>query len=134
MSGHGDLSPCYAMERFSGGMRMGIPHQTLINLYLRDCATSGKRLKLERSPCPQKVVAWHPLDSDSGIVRAGEPRTCLVRGWNVPAASLSDLRMRVMPAFSTRQPLQSSACGYRLTAFLYLAAGLPNSQGAVAGA
>ncbi len=24
----------------------GIPYQTLINLYLRDCATSGKRLSL----------------------------------------------------------------------------------------
>ena len=24
-----------------------IPYQTLINLYLRDCATSGKHLKLE---------------------------------------------------------------------------------------
>ncbi len=28
----------------------GIPYQTLINLYLRDCATSGKKLSLR----------WHP--------------------------------------------------------------------------
>jgi uncharacterized protein (DUF4415 family) len=34
-----------------------IPYQTLINLYLRDCATSGKRLKLEWSPRPQRGVA-----------------------------------------------------------------------------
>ncbi len=26
---------------------VGIPYQTLINLYLRDCATSGKRPSLE---------------------------------------------------------------------------------------
>ena len=25
----------------------GIPYQTLINLYLRDCASSGRRLELE---------------------------------------------------------------------------------------
>ncbi len=29
---------------------MGIPYQTLINLYLRECASSGKRL----------VVTWRP--------------------------------------------------------------------------
>ena len=28
----------------------GIPYQTLINLYLRDCATSGKRLSLNWMP------------------------------------------------------------------------------------
>ena len=28
----------------------GIPYQTLINLYLRDCATSGKRLSLKWRP------------------------------------------------------------------------------------
>ncbi len=28
----------------------GIPYQTLINLYLRDCAASGRRLKM----------TWHP--------------------------------------------------------------------------
>jgi uncharacterized protein (DUF4415 family) len=26
---------------------LGIPYQTLINLYLRDCATSGRRPRLE---------------------------------------------------------------------------------------
>ena len=28
----------------------GIPYQTLINLYLRDCAASGKRLELNWRP------------------------------------------------------------------------------------
>ena len=28
----------------------GIPYQTLINLYLRDCAATGKRLALNRKP------------------------------------------------------------------------------------
>jgi uncharacterized protein (DUF4415 family) len=28
----------------------GIPYQTLINLYLRDCVASGKRLSLEWKP------------------------------------------------------------------------------------
>ena len=28
----------------------GIPYQTLINLYLRDCATSGKRLDISWKP------------------------------------------------------------------------------------
>ena len=28
----------------------GIPYQTLINLYLRDCAVSGKKLSLKWSP------------------------------------------------------------------------------------
>ena len=28
----------------------GVPYQTLINLYLRDCATSGKRLSLSWKP------------------------------------------------------------------------------------
>ncbi len=28
----------------------GIPYQTLINLYLRDCAASGKRLRLSWQP------------------------------------------------------------------------------------
>ena len=28
----------------------GIPYQTLINLYLRDCATSGKKLHLNWKP------------------------------------------------------------------------------------
>lgn len=29
------------------GERLGMPYQTLINMYLRDCAESGKELKLE---------------------------------------------------------------------------------------
>lgn len=28
----------------------GIPYQTLINLYLRDCATTGRRLNMEWKP------------------------------------------------------------------------------------
>lgn len=28
----------------------GIPYQTLINLYLRDCVTTGKKLSLEWKP------------------------------------------------------------------------------------
>lgn len=31
----------------------GIPYQTLINLYLRECATSRKRLDLSWRPAPQ---------------------------------------------------------------------------------
>lgn len=34
-----------------------IPYQTLINLYLRDCALSGKRLKLEWSARQKKGAA-----------------------------------------------------------------------------
>ncbi len=35
----------------------GIPYQTLINLYLRDCAASGKKLALEwRPPRPGKAA------------------------------------------------------------------------------
>jgi predicted DNA binding CopG/RHH family protein len=30
----------------------GVPYQTLINPYLRDCATSGKRLSLSWKPAP----------------------------------------------------------------------------------
>ena len=26
---------------------MGVPYQTLINLYLRDCATTGRKLKVQ---------------------------------------------------------------------------------------
>ena len=28
----------------------GIPYQTLINLYLRDCATSGRKLEMDWKP------------------------------------------------------------------------------------
>ena len=28
----------------------GIPYQTLINLYLRDCATSGRKLRIQWKP------------------------------------------------------------------------------------
>ena len=35
----------------------GIPYQTLINLYLRDCAASGKRLQLQWRPRPEKGAA-----------------------------------------------------------------------------
>jgi uncharacterized protein (DUF4415 family) len=32
------------------GERLGMPYQTLINLYLRDCAQSKKELRLQWSP------------------------------------------------------------------------------------
>jgi uncharacterized protein (DUF4415 family) len=32
------------------GERMGMPYQTLINLYLRDCAESRKELRLQWRP------------------------------------------------------------------------------------
>ncbi len=35
----------------------GIPYQTLINLYLKDCAASGKRLQLSWRPATEKGVA-----------------------------------------------------------------------------
>jgi uncharacterized protein (DUF4415 family) len=31
---------------------MGIPYQTLINIYLRECAASGKRLSVKWRPAP----------------------------------------------------------------------------------
>ena len=35
----------------------GVPYQTLINLYLRDCAATGKRLQLHWRPAPAKGAA-----------------------------------------------------------------------------
>ncbi len=35
----------------------GIPYQTLINLYLRDCAGSGRRLSLDWKPRKSKGAA-----------------------------------------------------------------------------
>lgn len=35
----------------------GIPYQTLINLYLRDCATTGKRLTLAWRPAAERSSA-----------------------------------------------------------------------------
>ena len=35
----------------------GIPYQTLINLYLRDCATSKKKLRLQWKPRDEKGAA-----------------------------------------------------------------------------
>ncbi|MDH3459237.1 MAG: BrnA antitoxin family protein [Gemmatimonadota bacterium] len=35
----------------------GIPYQTLINLYLRDCASSGRRLSLDWKPRKSKGAA-----------------------------------------------------------------------------
>jgi uncharacterized protein (DUF4415 family) len=32
------------------GERLGMPYQTLINMYLRDCAESGKELRLQWRP------------------------------------------------------------------------------------
>jgi hypothetical protein len=34
------------MENGDLAMEVGIPYQTLINLYLRDCAASGRKLSL----------------------------------------------------------------------------------------
>ena len=36
---------------------LGIPYQTLINMYLRECATSGKRLRLHWKPESAKRAA-----------------------------------------------------------------------------
>ncbi len=33
---------------------MEIPYQTLINLYLRDCAASGRKLALKWKPAPKR--------------------------------------------------------------------------------
>jgi uncharacterized protein (DUF4415 family) len=38
----------------------GIPYQTLINLYLRECASTGKRFSLAWLPIAQKGVALTP--------------------------------------------------------------------------
>ena len=35
----------------------GIPYQTLINLYLRECASSGKRLSIAWRPSVEKGAA-----------------------------------------------------------------------------
>ncbi|MHB8877158.1 MAG: BrnA antitoxin family protein [Myxococcaceae bacterium] len=35
---------------------MGIPYQTLINMYLRDCAASRKTLRLEWRPAEPKAA------------------------------------------------------------------------------
>ena len=40
-----------ALEYFKDqSTRTGIPYQTLINLYLRDCALSGRKLKITWKP------------------------------------------------------------------------------------
>ena len=36
---------------------IGIPYQTLINLYLRECAATGKRLSLQWRPSAAKNAA-----------------------------------------------------------------------------
>ncbi|MEO5896012.1 MAG: BrnA antitoxin family protein [Vicinamibacterales bacterium] len=36
---------------------VGIPYQTLINLYLRDCASSRKRLAVSWRPAPKEGAA-----------------------------------------------------------------------------
>lgn len=41
---------------------MGIPYQTLINLYLRDCASSRKRLSL----------SWRPAAVRGALARAAD--------------------------------------------------------------
>ena len=41
------LSACLAVSNFKAvPEEVGIPHQSLINLYLRDCAASGRKLSL----------------------------------------------------------------------------------------
>ncbi len=37
----------------------GIPYQTLINLYLRDCAVSQRKLQMR----------WHPVNAEHGASR-----------------------------------------------------------------
>jgi predicted DNA binding CopG/RHH family protein len=47
-----------ALEYFKGlAEETGIPYQTLINLYLRDCATSKKKLRLNWRPQDPKGAA-----------------------------------------------------------------------------
>jgi uncharacterized protein (DUF4415 family) len=46
------------IEYFKGLAReLGIPYQTLINLYLRDCASSRKRLAVTWRPAPGRGAA-----------------------------------------------------------------------------
>jgi uncharacterized protein (DUF4415 family) len=33
---------------------MGVPYQTLINLYLRDCASTGRKLAMRWAPAPAR--------------------------------------------------------------------------------
>lgn len=47
-----------AVEYFQGlAEESGIPYQTLINLYLRDCATSKKKLHLDWRPEAEEGAA-----------------------------------------------------------------------------
>ena len=47
-----------ALTYFQGlAEESGIPYQTLINLYLRDCAASRKKLHLNWKPATQKGAA-----------------------------------------------------------------------------
>lgn len=47
-----------ALEYFQAlAEETGIPYQTLINLYLRDCATSKKKLRLHWKPQAEKGAA-----------------------------------------------------------------------------
>ena len=48
---------------------MGIPYQTLINLYLRECASSRKRLALTCDPRPGRA---QPDTRTLGKLRGGE--------------------------------------------------------------
>jgi len=53
----------------------GIPYQTLINLYLRDCTRSGRRLTL----------AWDPDDCSGSTARPSlaMPSLALGMAWSV---------------------------------------------------
>ena len=47
-----------ALEYFQGfAEETGIPYQTLVNLYLRDCATSKKKLRLHWKPQGEQGAA-----------------------------------------------------------------------------
>ena len=47
-----------ALEYFQKlAAQTGIPYQTLINLYLKECAASGKRLELVWRPATEKGAA-----------------------------------------------------------------------------
>lgn len=51
----------------------GIPYQTLINLYLRDCAASGRTLALEWRPLRHGAVCCRRVDRRGGVTASTFP-------------------------------------------------------------
>ncbi len=47
----------------------GIPYQTLINLYLRECASSGKRLSIAWRPAVERGAASKPVKKARGFLK-----------------------------------------------------------------